>query len=352
MIGKFGKGKSIALKAKSSDTDESSDYEDFKVKSYITRQFKKFMKNANGKGFNKNRSQSSSSQFKNQDKRKKDTRDGGRYTIPIGPKFFGCQGFSHMKQECPTYLKSIGKSKALVATLSDTEPEDDYDNEDDGILNAFTATVNPTDGIFEDIVEEEELVESKFEKMDDQDDIHTAYEKSYKLFEKHKKLYGLTTKKLSDVELDREELSTKVDEANQTIGALRFENNFLAEKTKKLEAELFQVRAQLERTSSAKLDKMLSLQKSAFDRTGLGYSFSFSNIASTSTTIIVPPTNNVEIENNDVKTDLASENIDKGKSILGAPSKQNQKEAKNLRAKKANSQKPKQKKQNLCHYCG
>ena len=40
-----------------------------------------------------------------------------------------------MKQECPTYLKSIGKSKALTATLSDTEPEDDSDNEDDEILN-------------------------------------------------------------------------------------------------------------------------------------------------------------------------------------------------------------------------
>ena len=82
-----------------------------------------------------------------------------------------------MKHECPTYLKSIGKSKALAITLSDTEPEDDSDNEDDGILNAFKATINPTDGIVEDVVEEEELVESKFEKMDDQDDIHTAYEK-------------------------------------------------------------------------------------------------------------------------------------------------------------------------------
>ena len=133
-----------------------------------------------------------------------------------------------MKHECPTYLKSIGKSKALAVTLSDTEPEDDSDNEDDGILNAFMATVNPTNGIVEDVVEEEELVESKFEKMDDQDDIHIAYEKLYKLFEKHEKLYKLTTKKLSDVELDCEKLSTKFDEANQTIGALRFENNFLA----------------------------------------------------------------------------------------------------------------------------
>ena len=67
------------------------------------------------------------------------------------------------------------------------------------------------------------------------------------------------------MELDHEKLSTKFDEANQTIGVLRFENNFLAKKTKKFEAELFQVRAQLERTSNAKLDEMLSLQKSASD---------------------------------------------------------------------------------------
>ena len=89
-------------------------------------------------------------------------------------------------------------------------------------MNAFTATINPTNGIVEDMDEEEELAESKFEKMDDQDDIYTAYEKLYKLSEKHEKLYRLTTKKLNDVELDRDELSTKFDEANQTIGALRF----------------------------------------------------------------------------------------------------------------------------------
>ena len=39
----------MALKNKDSDTDESSDDEDSKMKSYITRQFKKFMKNANAK---------------------------------------------------------------------------------------------------------------------------------------------------------------------------------------------------------------------------------------------------------------------------------------------------------------
>ena len=123
--------------------------------------------------------------------------------------------------------------------MSDTEPEDESDNEDGGILNAFIASVDPTEGIVEDVDEEEDLVDSKFKKMGDQDDIHTAYEKLYKFSKKHEKLYRLATKKLSYVELDYEELSTKFDEANKTIGALRFKNNFFVEKTKKLEVELF-----------------------------------------------------------------------------------------------------------------
>ena len=164
-----------------------------------------------------------------------------------------------MKQECLAYLKTIGKSKALIATLRDTEPKDvSNENDDEGILNAFTATMDPIEGIVEEVDEEEDLVESKFKKMDEQDDIHTTYAKLYKVSEKHEKLYRLVIKKLSDAKLDREELSTKIDEENQTIGALQFENNFLTEKTKKLEAKLLQVRAQLESTSSAKLDVMLN----------------------------------------------------------------------------------------------
>ena len=55
------------------------------------------MKDADAKGFDKDHKQSSSSQFKNQDKGKKDARVGGQYTVPSRPKCFGCQGFSHMK---------------------------------------------------------------------------------------------------------------------------------------------------------------------------------------------------------------------------------------------------------------
>ena len=82
---------------------------------------------------------------------------------------------------------------------------------------------------------------------------------------------------------------------------------------------------------------MLNLQKSTSNWTGLGYDLSSPSIISTSFTIFVPLANNVEIENNNVKTDLASENTDKGKSIVGAPPKHDKKEVKNPRTKKANS---------------
>ena len=58
----------------------------------------------------------------------------------MGPQCFGCQRYSHMKFECPTYLKS--KGKAMVVTFSDNEISNDessYDKDESFIT--FTATV-------------------------------------------------------------------------------------------------------------------------------------------------------------------------------------------------------------------
>ena len=92
-IGKGNKSKSMALKAKSNETNESFNDENSKMKSYITRQFKKFMKNENAKRFDKDRKQSNSCHFKSQDRGKKDVKDRGQYAIPSGLKCYGCQGF-------------------------------------------------------------------------------------------------------------------------------------------------------------------------------------------------------------------------------------------------------------------
>ena len=109
-VGKGGKGKNMALKIKNDDNDESSDDEDTKLKSYITRKFKKFIKNTNVKAGDKGHKQFAFSQFKSQEKGKREFKDAGQSNNVLpGPKCYECQGFGHIKQECPTYLKSIEK---------------------------------------------------------------------------------------------------------------------------------------------------------------------------------------------------------------------------------------------------
>ena len=57
----------------------------------------------------------------------------------MDPQCFGCQGYSHMKSECPTYMKS--KGKAMTVILSDNEVFDDESGCDkDGNFIVFTAT--------------------------------------------------------------------------------------------------------------------------------------------------------------------------------------------------------------------
>ena len=168
-VGKGGKGKNVALKTKKNDNDESSDDADAKLKSYIIRQFKKFIKNANVKAGDKDCKQSAFFQFMSQDKGKREFKDAGQgNNVPTGPKCYGCYGFGHMNQECPIYLKSVRKSNAIAATLSDTKLEADSNESDkDGIVSAFTAIVESSKEVVDLIDEEEKLIESKFKKMDD-----------------------------------------------------------------------------------------------------------------------------------------------------------------------------------------
>ena len=111
-VGKGSKSKNMTLKVKNDDNDESYKVEDTKFKSYITRQFKKFIKNANVKESDKDCKQSGFSHFKSHDKGKREFKDARQSNnVPTGPECYKCQGYGQMKQGCPTYLKSIGKSK-------------------------------------------------------------------------------------------------------------------------------------------------------------------------------------------------------------------------------------------------
>ena len=78
---------------------------------------------------------------------------------------------------------------------------------------------------------------------------------------------------------------------------------------------------------------MLNFLKVAYDKTSLEYDFSSPNIASSSTTVFVSLVDNVNSKDNEFKTKIASENLDKGKSILRAPLKVEKKETRSPRTK-------------------
>ena len=58
----------------------------------------------------------------------------------LGQQCFGCQRYGHIRSECPTYLKSKGKT--MVVTLSDDKISD-HESKSDQERNfmAFTTTV-------------------------------------------------------------------------------------------------------------------------------------------------------------------------------------------------------------------
>ena len=126
--------------------------------------------------------------------------------------------------------------------------------------------------------------------------------------------------------------------------------------TKKLDVEPFQVRGQLERTSSAKLDEMLNFQKYASDKTGLEYDYSLFSYSTSSNAlnrvIFVPLANNNNCEVTEPKTkNVSKDKNDKGKSIIGAPPKVSKKKTKQNNHCCTNK-KPQPKKPYLCHHCG
>ena len=69
-------------------------------------------------------------------------------------------------------------------------------------------------------------------------------------------------------------------------------------------------------------------------------------------TVFILLANNDIFENVDTKIEIASVNIDKEKSILGAPPKVEKKKTRNPMTKKDNNKKSQQEKPNFYHHCG
>ena len=121
---KTSKSKSMALK--SVDDVDASGFDDklFATEiAYLAKNFRNFLRNNNRRARGKNTTEPRN--FRKNDPTKVNNTDKPREKVgqssnnSMGPQCFRCQGYGHMKSECPTYLKF--KGKAMAVTLSDVK---------------------------------------------------------------------------------------------------------------------------------------------------------------------------------------------------------------------------------------
>ena len=150
------------------------------------------------------------------------------------------------ESECPTYLKSKGKTMAI--TLSDGEVSDDESEcDEDGNFITFTTTVV----VSESISAEENLADGE---LSEDIDLQEAYNKLCKVAAKDAMNVELGLKKIESLELDKKNLLVKLFDANELLNNVKTENMLLLDKVKTLELDL-----SVARSASSKLDQMLGV---------------------------------------------------------------------------------------------
>ena len=232
---KTNKSKSVALMLVDDVDDNGFDDELSSIEiAYLAKNFRKFLRNNNRRTRSKNNVEPKNSKknetTKTNNTEKSKEKVSQSSSNSLGQQCFGCQGYSHVKSECPTFLRT--KGKAMTVTLSDGEVSDYKSGSDeDGNFFAFTtiAVVNESDSV-EENPSDGELSESA--------DLQEAYNKLCKVATKDAMSVDLGLKKIVILEQEKKNLLLNLFDANELVNKVKAKNIKLVEKNKNLELEL------------------------------------------------------------------------------------------------------------------
>jgi hypothetical protein len=236
--------KTIALKASKKRVEASSgddSEEEEKAVAMLAKNFRRLMRDDRFKKFSE-KMKKAPKEAEPEEEEKKD---------PRGLRCFECSGFGHIRADCGNLKK--GKGKAYNVTLSDESEEEAPE------FVKFLAFVAP-------LVEEKDSYYS--EHSDNGDELKEAYKTLY---------------------VEYERLREGRKQHIYDLNSLQTEKSSLLLRIQELEEKLQETQLQLERVTDEKLTRMLSIQKSPTDKTGLGYVAPPTDTPSTSKTVFVKP---------------------------------------------------------------
>ena len=213
--------------------------------------------------------------------------------------------------------------------------------DDDGNFIAFTATTVVNEIIF--------AKEKPFDgELSEDVDLQKAYNKFCKVAAKDAMNVELGMKKIESLELDKKNLLVKLFDTNELLNNVKTENMLLLDKVKLLELDL-----SIARFASSKLDQMLSIQKSHFDKSGLGFVESISVSAPHSTNFV--PSSSSEPSVSEVVSETVKPLVREiVKPIEVSPSRKIRVDLKKSKPKESTLPKDKMhgKPAWVCHFCG
>ena len=232
---KTNKSKSVALMLVDDVDDNGFDDELSSIEiAYLAKNFRKFFRNNNRRTRSKNNVEPKNSKknetTKTNNTEKSKEKVSQSSSNSLGQQCFGCQGYSHVKSECPTFLRT--KGKAMTVTLSDGEVSDyNSGSDEDGNFFAFTTIV---------VVNESDSVEENPSdgKLSESADLQEAYNKLCKVATKDAMSVDLGLKKIVILEQEKKNLLLNLFDANELVNKVKAKNIKLVEKNKNLELEL------------------------------------------------------------------------------------------------------------------
>ncbi|KAG5556355.1 hypothetical protein RHGRI_006827 [Rhododendron griersonianum] len=216
----------------------------------------------------------------------------GIKSTPAGPKCYECQGYGHVAHECINKLKKKTNFKANITWDDDSESDNSEEEQVDHTnFMAFGASLKSN------LSDHESSDDSENEGSDEEfnfDELKQSYnmlfKESVKINESNLKMaenYNNSKKELetakkqvdelqvffSNVTSEKEKLSKEVERLQEKNRVLIELNTASDDKINMLNAEIGNANILFERlnTGSKTLDDILSIQRPASDKTGLGF---------------------------------------------------------------------------------
>src|ERR1043165_1114962 len=211
------KNKSIALVSNTEEESKESDEENIsEAIAMLGRQFNKLIKRMDPKSRSNVKNISSDIRRSYDSSRRTKSEEKGNHNRGI--QCHGCEGYGHIRAECPTFLKK--QKKGMYVTWSDGDSESDSEEESAKLVTSLSGVYNSDNDSTDEEVTFEELADSYKKLCIRSAEVCQQNEKQKKLIVKLEAEKKVDTATISHLKSEVLMLNSKLDQMTKSVRML------------------------------------------------------------------------------------------------------------------------------------